>query len=443
MLCGTIIAQPSIMKMVINNKIEGSNELVGIKSSEKNSEIDALFAELFALVNLDNIDLEKTSLQKKDTKEIDTNVYLTESNKNTINVAKSLAEVFYKELGIDNRSIDKESKNKNTIITPENREISFKDLKNSKLTTDLKNISFLNVDKKTSQFKTNPEKNNSLDEQNVFKTQNFEIKIKRIEKNNFENEINKINLVDKPNKSPEINQLKNINTHTNENRVKSSKEADILLKEKKISKKKNEITIGKNNNEVEIIQNKITEDTPRKLVNNISKNTSRNSNDTSLNLKKSNENITNSREKTLVNNQNFHSKETLDLLESSWGEKFSKIIKNSIDRGISKLNFDLKPKNLGKISLEVTVKDSKTSIQINTENQEAANILNENLPKLTDLIEEKNAKFSLFNDSGNNNYFNQQKQKQTDGREPAVTRKKEENELKKIKMNNYSIDVNA
>ena len=46
-----------------------------------------------------------------------------------------------------------------------------------------------------------------------------------------------------------------------------------------------------------------------------------------------------------------------------------------MDRGISKLNFDLKPKNLGKISLEVTVKDSKTSIQINTENQEAANIL--------------------------------------------------------------------
>ena len=217
--------------MIINNKLEGSNELVGIKSSEKNTEIEALFAELFALVNLDSIDSEKTSLQEQSTKEIDTNVNLTESNKNTINIAKSLAEVFYKELGIDNKSIDKESKNKNNIINPENREISFKDLKNSKLTTDLKNIVSLNLNKKTPEFKNNPEMNKDLSEQKVFKTQNLEIKIKKIEKNNFENDIKKINIVDKPNKSPEINQLKNINTNTNENRVKSSKETNILLKE--------------------------------------------------------------------------------------------------------------------------------------------------------------------------------------------------------------------
>ncbi|MAI28999.1 MAG: hypothetical protein CMP38_02200 [Rickettsiales bacterium] len=430
------------MKMIINNKLEGSNELVGIKSSEKNTEIEALFAELFALVNLDSIDSEKTSLQEQSTKEIDTNVNLTESNKNTINIAKSLAEVFYKELGIDNKSIDKESKNKNNIINPENREISFKDLKNSKLTTDLKNIVSLNLNKKTPEFKNNPEMNKDLSEQKVFKTQNLEIKIKKIEKNNFENDIKKINIVDKPNKSPEINQLKNINTNTNENRVKSSKETNILLKEKKISKKKNEIIIGKNNDEQEIIQNKINKEIPTKLISNISRGNAKNSNDISLNLKNSNENKTNSKEKPLINNQNFNSKETLDLLESSWGEKFSKIIKNSIDRGISKLNFDLKPKNLGKISLEVIVKDSKTSIHINTENQEAANILNDNLPKLTDLIEEKNSKFSLLNDGSNNNHFNQQK-KQTNEQETRILRKKDENELKKIKMNNYSIDVNA
>merc|ERR1711871_1536056 len=148
-------------------------------------------------------------------------------------------------------------------------------------------------------------------------------------------------------------------------------------------------------------------------------------------------------EKHLPNNQNFNTKETLDLLESSWGEKFTKIIKNSMDRGISKLNFDLKPKNLGKITLEVTLKDSKTKIQINTENQEAANILNDNLPRLTDLIEEKNSKFSLFNDNNNHgNYFNQQKQKQHNKQETTDFKKKV-NELKKIKTNNNSIDVNA
>ena len=103
----------------------------------------------------------------------------------------------------------------------------------------------------------------------------------------------------------------------------------------------------------------------------------------------------------------------------------------------------MKPKNLGKISLEVTIKDSKTSIQINTENQEAANILNDNLPRLTDLIEEKNSRFSLFNDSNNHsNYFNQQKQKQNDRQETSGFNKKV-NELKKIKTNKNNIDVNA
>ena len=99
---------------------------------------------------------------------------------------------------------------------------------------------------------------------------------------------------------------------------------------------------------------------------------------------------------------------------------------------------------MGKISLEVIVKEGKTSIQINTESLEAANILNDNLPKLTDLIEEKNSKFSLFNDANNNeNNFNKQSQKQNDRQENTVLKKKEVNELKKIKMNNYSIDVNA
>ena len=47
-------------------------------------------------------------------------------------------------------------------------------------------------------------------------------------------------------------------------------------------------------------------------------------------------------------------------MESSWGEKFSKIIKNSIINGLNKVDFTLKPKNLGKINLDISVKDNKT-----------------------------------------------------------------------------------
>ena len=286
------------------------------------------------------------------------------------------------------------------------------------------------------------ETNKNLSDQKGAKIQNLEIKIKKVEKVNFDNDMQKIEPLDNTNKKLETDQLKNINSQTNANRVKSSKETSTILKEKKISKKKNDSVITKTDNEQEVVQDKINKESPSRVTGNLTKNTVKNLNETSVELKNSNNNKTKSLEKHLANNQNFNTKETLDLLESSWGEKFTKIIKNSIDRGISKLNFDLKPKNLGKISLEVTVKDSKTSIQISTESQEAANILNDNLPRLTDLIEEKNSKFSLFNEGNNHsNYFNQQKQKQDDRQETTVFKKKV-NELKKIKTNN-SIDVNA
>ena len=424
--------------MVINNKLDGNSELVGIKSSEKSSDIDALFAELFALVNLDSIDSEKNSFQEIDAKEIDDKLNITDSNKNTMNVARSLAEVFYKELGIDNNSLNKETKDKNLKIL-DHKEINFKDMKHSGLSTNLKNIVSLGEGRKGIHFKNNQEINQNYNEPKESKTQNIEIKIKKIDKINVENENPKSNPL---NKKLETEQLKNVNSQTIANRVKSSKETSIVLKEKKINKKNSNIIAAKNNDEQEAIQNKINKESPSKVVGTLTRNNTKNSNETSFDLKSSN-NKTKSPEKHITNNQNFHTKETLDLLESSWGEKFTKIIKNSMDRGISKLNFDLKPKNLGKISLEVTVKDSKTSIQINTENQEAANILNDNLPKLTDLIEEKNSKFSLFNDSNNHsNYFNQQKQKQQEKQE-ITDFKKKVNELKKIKTNNNSIDVNA
>ena len=424
--------------MVINNKLDGNSELVGIKSSEKSSDIDALFAELFALVNLDSIDSEKNSFQEIDAKEIDDKLNITDSNKNTMNVARSLAEVFYKELGIDNNSLNKETKDKNLKIL-DHKEINFKDMKHSGLSTNLKNIVSLGEGRKGIHFKNNQEINQNFNEPKESKTQNIEIKIKKIDKINVENENPKSNPL---NKKLETEQLKNVNSQTIANRVKSSKETSIVLKEKKINKKNSNIIAAKNNDEQEAIQNKINKESPSKVIGTLTRNNTKNSNETSFDLKSSN-NKTKSPEKHLTNNQNFHTKETLDLLESSWGEKFTKIIKNSMDRGISKLNFDLKPKNLGKITLEVTVKDSKTSIQINTENQEAANILNDNLPKLTDLIEEKNSKFSLFNDSNNHsNYFNQQKQKQQEKQE-ITDFKKKVNELKKIKTNNNSIDVNA
>ena len=159
--------------MVINNKLEGNSELVGIKSSEKSSDIDALFAELFALVNLESIDSKKNSSEELGAKEIDDKVNITDSNKNTMNVARSLAEIFYKELGIDNKLAVKESRIEN-VKNLDPKEISFKDIKNSDLSTNLKNVVSLNQTKKNTHFKDNQDINKNFSEQKIAKTQKFD-----------------------------------------------------------------------------------------------------------------------------------------------------------------------------------------------------------------------------------------------------------------------------
>jgi len=84
----------------------------------------------------------------------------------------------------------------------------------------------------------------------------------------------------------------------------------------------------------------------------------------------------------------------LDLLESSWGEKFSRIVKNAVNNGVNKLEIQVKPKNLGKLNLEVSVKNSVTAINIGSDNQDVVSLLNDNLPKLLESIDKESKSFS-------------------------------------------------
>ena len=110
----------------------------------------------------------------------------------------------------------------------------------------------------------------------------------------------------------------------------SLRKKPVLYLKKKISKKKNDSVITKTDNGQEVVQNKINKESPSRVIGTLTKNNGKNSNETSVELKNSNNNKTKSLEKHLANNQNFNTKETLDLLESSWGEKFTKIIKTQL-----------------------------------------------------------------------------------------------------------------
>ena len=150
-------------------------------------------------------------------------------------------------------------------------------------------------------------------------------------------------------------------------------------------------------------------------------------------------------EKKVLKNHNsiFNNQQTLDLMESSWGDKFAKLVKNTINNGLNRIELYLKPKNLGKINLEVAVKNNKTEIFINAETQEATNLLNENISRMNEVLEEKNNRFSgQFNNQGNNS-FSQNKQSNKQNTDNYFGKKKDNITSKKIKENNHNVDVQA
>ena len=150
-------------------------------------------------------------------------------------------------------------------------------------------------------------------------------------------------------------------------------------------------------------------------------------------------------EKKVLKNHNsiFNNQQTLDLMESSWGDKFAKLVKNTINNGLNRVELYLKPKNLGKISLEVAVKNNKTEIFINAETQEATNLLNENISRMTEVLDERNNRFSgQFNNQGNNS-FSQNNQSNKQNTDNYFGKKKDNITTKKIKENNHNVDVKA
>ena len=121
------------------------------------------------------------------------------------------------------------------------------------------------------------------------------------------------------------------------------------------------------------------------------------------------------------------------------------MLKNAINNGSNKLEIELKPKNLGKLNLEVSIKQNKTIVNLSSENQEVVNLLNENLPKLSDLIDKENRAFSSFmnNDGNKQNYSENDKGKDRSISEKNTKKKNESNMQSVKKIKNHNIDVNA
>jgi len=479
------------MVAVGNNKnFSESPEILGIKKSSNS--LDDLFAELFSLVNMDS--LEDKNIQKnqnpilledknlgKNLENIGVNLEnigvnlenigenIGEKKNNSFELTKSLAEIFYKEIGIvdtdeNEKVILEEVDQKNNFFNPSSnhQEIKGNNLKLELNNTGIKmaNLEFGENSSGKDFLKNKPQENklifksknpkNSTDDYMNLKKNNLEkdhkikIKIKNIKKNpqNKVKNINQMNLViekrlakESPKKVIGTGNIDEASTASAKNAMVEKK---ILKKNKQVHKKIENF----GNEKPKKINN------PLIIKNNFTTKTSNIKNPTK-DLSESLRNLTTDKNGSKISKNNFSSQSsfdtqnTLDLMESSWGEKFAKIIKNSLNNQVKRINFKLNPKNLGKLSVEISVKGGSTQIQFNAENQEAANLLNENLGKISELIEDKDSKFN--NQSGNNGekFSQQQERKKEENFNKSIVGKKVSSNKQSQNKNNHNIDVQA
>ena len=144
--------------------------------------------------------------------------------------------------------------------------------------------------------------------------------------------------------------------------------------------------------------------------------------------------------KQVVSNSNEH--KILNFMENNWEQKFSTIIKESLRSDINKIELDIKPKNLGKVRLEVMVDKDVTKIDLTAENIETANLLNENINKISDFLNEGKDNYFSHNKNSNQN-FNHQKNNKDSYNHKNLVDKKEKSSIDKTNNSNHNIDVNA
>ena len=420
----------------------------GLKKGTSDEGIDALFAELFSLVNLENLDKKsiqaveintqnnkiqnqvlenfvnkevnpKNKLEKKSNENEAVNI--TNDDNNEIKAAKSLISVFYKELGFDEENNNLKLVNKKNT-EEENLNISFlhKDLP-SKSTRDSINI----ITKEKKDFK---KKNINLQVLNNLEEKTSLVKSNKADIGSFEKKETIIS-------SHPLNNVKKKLEKISEKKIKKQNNA--------IDKVKLDITYSEKNKNLNIID-KASFINQFKNITQTSKSEAALTNSERNNLSKvnSNKNLA----KDLILNKENESQETLDMLESSWGEKFVRIIKNNINRGISKIDFSVRPKNLGKLKIEIGIEGEKTDIKINTDNKHVANILNENQTKLVEMMDKESLKLGSFSSmTGQNNGSKKNLEKRQDIEQVLKTKKNQTNQVSEniTKKTNHNIDINA
>ena len=409
--------------------------------------LDGIFAELFSSVNLSSLE----------TFEVENNSVIKESvnkshSQNELNAAKSLVSIFFDTYNLDTKTnngnkkfgmllnADKATKN---IIDPNLDEISQKFLSKNNIdpifpNEEKKNILLINKKVGNSANKkvvvnaaTKSEINNEVfSEKNHDKSFDLKKMSKEEKTNLFSNQSRQVGL--KAGKSKVTNMLKK--------KINKLKSLDLETKFSELESKssKSEFIYRINNNNAPQKTSILEKINSQNVYN------SQSTDNISKDIKEFDLKFTSQR--TNIADQKY-----LDLMESGWGEKFSKTLKLSIQRGVQKIDFNLEPKNLGKLKVEIKQEEGKTSIKIRTDNKNVANMLNENQAKLTELLDKEQLRFDesnymSFGKNFSNNHNKQgSKNSNRDGSSHQVNKLSSKKKIMKnyLKKNEHKVDIKA
>ncbi len=103
--------------------------------------------------------------------------------------------------------------------------------------------------------------------------------------------------------------------------------------------------------------------------------------------------------------------DTLDLSQKGWTTKLVSRIENALENGDEEIEFNLKPKNLGRLKVSISLKNGTGNVKIITENTFVTNALTQNENHLQKLFNDQgiNLEFSAHDDTkyfGSKNSFN-------------------------------------
>ena len=118
---------------------------------------------------------------------------------------------------------------------------------------------------------------------------------------------------------------------------------------------------------------------------------------------------------------NWNNLQILDTAKNNWTEMLTQRVKNSLAGGKDQLDFQLSPRNLGKMRISLVMQNDRTNIQIQTETSAAASMLSESESRLAQMLEASglrlgnlnSGQFQGFGGTGSDQQANQQSQSKT------------------------------